>query len=276
MGEGGGPPPPAALEHSLPLPASSLNHPPFSPSNTHTHTHTHSLFLQLRRDTYSRLTPVQRLQVARHPNRPTFLDIALHISDKFVELHGDRAGLDDPAMVCGLASMGGVSFMFIGHQKGRNTKENIYRNFGMPQPNGYRKALRFMRHADHFGFPIVTFVDTPGAYAGKAAEELGQGEAIAVNLREMFGFRVPIISVVIGEGGSGGALAIGCVFLREKGREETREGPRSTHAPSPPPHTHTHTPQKKHSPPVFPLSSHTQVRQQEPDHAALGLLRRLP
>jgi acetyl-CoA carboxylase carboxyl transferase subunit alpha len=112
-------------------------------------------------------------------------------------------------MVCGLASIDGVSFMFIGHQKGRNTKENIYRNFGMPQPNGYRKALRFMRHADHFGFPIVTFVDTPGAYAGKAAEELGQGEAIAVNLREMFGFRVPIISVVIGEGGSGGALAIG-------------------------------------------------------------------
>ncbi|KAK9809169.1 hypothetical protein WJX72_010598 [[Myrmecia] bisecta] len=165
---------------------------------------------QLRKDTYSRLTPVQRLQVARHPNRPTFLDIALNISDKFVELHGDRAGLDDPAMVCGLASIDGISFMFIGHQKGRNTKENIHRNFGMPQPNGYRKALRFMRHADHFGFPIVTFVDTPGAYAGKNAEELGQGEAIAVNLREMFGFNVPIISVVIGEGGSGGALAIGC------------------------------------------------------------------
>lgn len=165
---------------------------------------------QLRKDTYSRLTPIQRLQVARHPNRPTFLDIALNISDKFVELHGDRGGLDDPAMVCGLGSMDGISFMFIGHQKGRNTKENIYRNFGMPQPNGYRKALRFMRHADKFGFPIVTFVDTPGAYAGKNAEELGQGEAIAMNLREMFGFRVPIISVVIGEGGSGGALAIGC------------------------------------------------------------------
>lgn len=113
-------------------------------------------------------------------------------------------------MVCGLASIDGVTYMFIGHQKGRNTKENIHRNFGMPQPNGYRKALRFMRHADKFGFPIVTFVDTPGAYAGKTAEELGQGEAIAVNLREMFGFRVPILSVVIGEGGSGGALAIGC------------------------------------------------------------------
>jgi len=164
----------------------------------------------LRKETYSRLTPTQRLQVARHPNRPTFLDIALNISDKFVELHGDRGGLDDPAIVCGLASIDGVSFMFIGHQKGRNTKENIHRNFGMPQPNGYRKALRFMRHADKFGLPIVTFVDTPGAYAGKAAEELGQGEAIAVNLREMFGFRVPILSVVIGEGGSGGALAIGC------------------------------------------------------------------
>lgn len=165
---------------------------------------------KLRKDTYSRLTPIQRLQVARHPNRPTFLDIALNITDKFVELHGDRGGLDDPALVCGIGSIDGTSFMFIGHQKGRNTKENIYRNFGMPQPNGYRKALRFMRHADKFGLPIVTFVDTPGAYAGKAAEELGQGEAIAVNLREMFGFRVPIISVVIGEGGSGGALAIGC------------------------------------------------------------------
>lgn len=165
---------------------------------------------QLRKDTYSRLTPTQRLAVARHPNRPTFLDIALNITDKFVELHGDRAGLDDPAIVCGLGTIEGQPFMFIGQQKGRNTKENIYRNFGMPQPNGYRKALRFMRHADKFGFPIVTFVDTPGAYAGKNAEELGQGEAIAVNLREMFGFRVPIISVVIGEGGSGGALAIGC------------------------------------------------------------------
>ena len=149
-------------------------------------------------------------QVARHPNRPTFLDVALNITDKFVELHGDRGGLDDPAVVCGLGDIDGVTYLFVGHQKGRNTKENIYRNFGMPQPNGYRKALRFMRHADKFGIPIVTFVDTPGAYAGKAAEELGQGEAIAVNLREMFGFRVPILSVVIGEGGSGGALAIGC------------------------------------------------------------------
>eukprot|EP00775_Hariotina_reticulata_P012784 gene12784-12912_t len=165
---------------------------------------------QLRKETYSRLTPTQRLQVARHPNRPTCLDIILNITDKFVELHGDRAGLDDPAIVCGIGSMDGKSFMFIGHQKGRNTKENIRRNFGMPQPNGYRKAMRFMRHANKFGLPIITFVDTPGAYAGKTAEELGQGEAIAYNLREMFGLRVPVISVVIGEGGSGGALAIGC------------------------------------------------------------------
>jgi len=165
---------------------------------------------QLRKETYSRLTPTQRLSVARHPNRPTCLDIILNITDKFVELHGDRAGLDDPAIVCGIGSMDGIPFLFIGHQKGRNTKENIRRNFGMPQPNGYRKALRFMRHADKFGIPIITLVDTPGAYAGKSAEELGQGEAIAVNLREMFGFRVPIISLVIGEGGSGGALAIGC------------------------------------------------------------------
>lgn len=165
---------------------------------------------QLRKETYSRLTPVQRLQVARHPNRPTCLDIVLNITDKFVELHGDRAGLDDPAVVCGIGSIDGVSFMFIGHQKGRNTKENIRRNFGMPQPNGYRKAMRFMRQADKFGLPIVTLVDTPGAYAGKTAEELGQGEAIAYNLREMFGLRVPVLSLVIGEGGSGGALAIGC------------------------------------------------------------------
>ena len=153
---------------------------------------------------------MQRLQVARHPNRPTCLDIVLNITDKFVELHGDRAGLDDPAVVCGIGSIDGVSFMFIGHQKGRNTKENIRRNFGMPQPNGYRKAMRFMRQADKFGLPIVTLVDTPGAYAGRTAEELGQGEAIAYNLREMFGLRVPVLSLVIGEGGSGGALAIGC------------------------------------------------------------------
>lgn len=164
---------------------------------------------ELRSETYARLTPPQRLQVARHPNRPSCLDIILNITDKFVELHGDRAGFDDPAIVCGIGSIDGTPFMFIGQQKGRNTKENIKRNFGMPQPNGYRKALRFMRHADKFGLPIVTIVDTPGAYAGKSAEEQGQGEAIAYNLREMFGLRVPVLSLVIGEGGSGGALAIG-------------------------------------------------------------------
>jgi acetyl-CoA carboxylase carboxyl transferase subunit alpha len=164
---------------------------------------------ELRRETYSRLTPVQQLQVARHPNRPTFLDIALNITDKWVELHGDRGGYDDPAMVCGVGVMEGETFMFIGHQKGRNTKENLERNFGMPTPAGYRKALRMMRHAERFGFPVLTFVDTPGAYAGVKAEEMGQGEAIAYNLRESFGIKVPIISLVIGEGGSGGALAIG-------------------------------------------------------------------
>ncbi|KDD76578.1 acetyl co-enzyme A carboxylase carboxyltransferase (alpha subunit) [Helicosporidium sp. ATCC 50920] len=164
----------------------------------------------LQKETFASLTPVQRLQLARHPNRPTFLDIVYRITDGFMQLHGDRAGYDDPAIVCGVARIGGRSVMLVGQQKGRNTRENIARNFGMPQPYGYRKALRFMRLADKQGLPIVTFVDTPGAFAGLQAEELGQGEAIAVNLREMFGFSVPIISVVIGEGGSGGALAIGC------------------------------------------------------------------
>ncbi|KAI5070498.1 hypothetical protein GOP47_0014841 [Adiantum capillus-veneris] len=165
---------------------------------------------EVRRDLYSQLSPVQRLSVARHPNRPTCLDHVLNITDKWLELHGDRAGYDDPAIITGIGQIEGMSFMFIGHQKGRNTKENIYRNFAMPTPNGYRKALRMMQHAAHHGFPILTFVDTPGAYAGIQAEERGQGEAIARNLREMFGLRVPIITTVIGEGGSGGALAIGC------------------------------------------------------------------
>lgn len=165
---------------------------------------------EVRKDLYSQLSPVQRLSVARHPNRPTCLDHVLNITDKWLELHGDRAGYDDPALITGIGKMEGMSFMFIGHQKGRNTKENIFRNFAMPTPNGYRKALRMMQHAAHHGFPILTFVDTPGAYAGIQAEERGQGEAIAKNLREMFGLEVPIITTVIGEGGSGGALAIGC------------------------------------------------------------------
>ncbi|KAL3839436.1 hypothetical protein ACJIZ3_024027 [Penstemon smallii] len=167
-------------------------------------------YQQALRDLYTHLTPIQRVNIARHPNRPTFLDHVFNITEKFVELHGDRAGYDDPAVVTGLGTIDGRSYMFMGHQKGRNTKENIMRNFGMPTPHGYRKALRMMYYADHHGFPIVTFIDTPGAYADLKSEELGQGEAIAHNLRTMFGLKVPIISIVMGEGGSGGALAIGC------------------------------------------------------------------
>ncbi|CAL5351373.1 hypothetical protein CsSME_00038698 [Camellia sinensis var. sinensis] len=165
---------------------------------------------QALKDLYTHLIPIQRVNIARHPNRPTFLDHVFNITEKFVELHGDRAGYDDPAIVTGLGTINGRSYMFMGHQKGRNTKENIQRNFGMPTPHGYRKAMRMMYYADHHGFPIVTFIDTPGAFADLKSEELGQGEAIAHNLRTMFGLKVPIISIVIGEGGSGGALAIGC------------------------------------------------------------------
>ncbi|KAK3031364.1 hypothetical protein RJ639_036072 [Escallonia herrerae] len=167
-------------------------------------------YQQALKDLYTHLTPIQRVNIARHPNRPTFLDHVFNITEKFVELHGDRSGYDDPAIVTGLGTINGRSYMFIGHQKGRNTKENIQRNFGMPTPHGYRKALRMMYYADHHGFPIVTFIDTPGAYADLKSEELGQGEAIAHNLRTMFGLKVPIVSIVMGEGGSGGALAIGC------------------------------------------------------------------
>ncbi|RHN46385.1 putative acetyl-CoA carboxylase [Medicago truncatula] len=159
---------------------------------------------------YTHLTPIQRVNIARHPHRPTCLDHIFNITDKFMELHGDRNGYDDPAIVTGLGSIDGRTYMFIGHQKGRNTKESINRNFGMPTPHGYRKALRMMEYADHHGFPVVTFIDTPGAYADLKSEELNQGEAIAHNLRSMFGLKVPVISIVIGEGGSGGALAIGC------------------------------------------------------------------
>nr|ASU47400.1 acetyl-CoA carboxylase submit alpha-CT [Juglans regia] len=167
-------------------------------------------YQQALKDLYTHLTPIQRVNIARHPNRPTFLDHVFSITEKFVELHGDRAGYDDPAIVTGIGTIDGRRYMFMGHQKGRNTKENIQRNFGMPTPHGYRKALRMMYYADHHGLPIVTFIDTPGAYADIKSEELGQGEAIAHNLRTMFGLKVPIVSIVIGEGGSGGALAIGC------------------------------------------------------------------
>ncbi|CAA0832861.1 Acetyl-coenzyme A carboxylase carboxyl transferase subunit alpha- chloroplastic [Striga hermonthica] len=165
---------------------------------------------EARRRLYTHLTPIQRVNISRHPHRPTMLDHIYNITESFVELHGDRAGYDDPAIVTGIGSINGKGYMFMGHQKGRNTKENIKRNFGMPTPHGYRKALRMMHYADHHGFPIVTFVDTPGAYADLKSEELGQGEAIAQNLRTMFGLKVPIISIVMGEGGSGGALAIAC------------------------------------------------------------------
>jgi acetyl-CoA carboxylase carboxyl transferase subunit alpha len=163
---------------------------------------------QLQRETYANLSPWQRVQIARHLNRPYMLDYAKHAFDEFVELHGDRHIGDDNAMPAGFAALGGRRVVLIGQQKGRDTKENLKRRFGMPNPEGYRKALRLMRMADRFHMPIVTLVDTPGAYPGLGAEERGQAEAIAVNLREMARLGVPIVTAVIGEGGSGGALAI--------------------------------------------------------------------
>ncbi|KAJ0520798.1 putative acetyl-CoA carboxylase [Helianthus annuus] len=167
-------------------------------------------YQQALKELYTHLTPIQRVNIARHPNRPTFLDHVFNITDKFVELHGDRAGYDDPAIVTGIGSIDGRRFMFMGHQKGRNTKENIQRNFGMPTPHGHRKVLRMMNYADHHGFPVVIFIDTPGAFADLKSEELGQGESIAQNLRTIFGLKVPVVSIVTGEGGSGGALAVVC------------------------------------------------------------------
>lgn len=165
--------------------------------------------VQLRQEIFSGLSPAQRLQLARHPRRPSTLDYIQAISDEWVELHGDRGGADDPALVGGVGRLAGRPVVILGHQKGRDTKDNIARNFGQASPGGYRKAMRLMEHADQFGMPILTFIDTPGAWAGMEAEELGQGEAIAYNLREMFRLDVPIICTVIGEGGSGGALGIG-------------------------------------------------------------------
>ncbi|BAL25973.1 acetyl-CoA carboxylase carboxyltransferase subunit alpha [Azoarcus sp. KH32C] len=162
----------------------------------------------LTRDLYAKLTPWQIAQVARHPQRPYTLDYARHIFTDFEELAGDRAFADDKAIVGGLARFNGQSCVVIGHQKGRDTKEKILRNFGMPRPEGYRKALRLMRLAEKFGIPVFTFVDTPGAYPGIGAEERGQSEAIGRNLYVMAELKVPIISTIIGEGGSGGALAI--------------------------------------------------------------------
>ena len=163
---------------------------------------------ELTKAVYAKLTPWQISQVARHPQRPYTLDYIKSIFTDFHELHGDRAYADDPAIVGGLARFNGQSVMVIGHQKGRDTKEKIYRNFGMPRPEGYRKALRLMNTAEKFNLPIITFIDTPGAYPGIGAEERGQSEAIGRNLYEMTRLRVPIICTVIGEGGSGGALAI--------------------------------------------------------------------
>lgn len=164
---------------------------------------------ELRQEIFSTLTPAQRLQLARHPRRPSTLDYVQAVSDEWLELHGDRGGYDDPALVGGVARIDGRPVVIVGHQKGRDTKDNVARNFGMAFPGGYRKALRLMQHANKFSMPILTFIDTPGAWSGVEAEKLGQGEAIAYNLRQMFSFDVPIICTVIGEGGSGGALGIG-------------------------------------------------------------------
>jgi acetyl-CoA carboxylase carboxyl transferase subunit alpha len=158
---------------------------------------------------YSSLTAWQRTQIARHPKRPHTLDLVDLLLEDWIELHGDRVFGDDKAIVGGLATFDGEPVVVIGHQKGRDTRENIARNFGMPHPEGYRKALRLMQLAGKFGKPIITFIDTPGAYPGLAAEERGQAEAIARSLREMAGLPTPVICVVTGEGGSGGALAIG-------------------------------------------------------------------
>ncbi|MCC9138221.1 acetyl-CoA carboxylase carboxyltransferase subunit alpha [Pontibacter silvestris] len=162
----------------------------------------------LKKETYANLTRWQRVQLSRHPDRPYTLDYIEGIADKFVELHGDRTVADDKAMVGGFGELDGRSVMFIGQQKGRNTKQRQLRNFGMANPEGYRKALRLMKLAEKFGKPIVTFIDTPGAFPGLEAEERGQGEAIARNLKEMFMLKVPVICIIIGEGASGGALGI--------------------------------------------------------------------
>lgn len=162
----------------------------------------------MKTEIYQSLTPAQIIQIARHPNRPNTLSLAQMLCDEFNELKGDRSFRDDPSIVGGIGKLGQFRVMIIGHQKGADTKEKIKRNFGMPHPEGYRKALRLMKMADKFQMPIVTFIDTPGAYPGKEAEERGQAEAIARNLKEMIGIEVPIISIVIGEGGSGGALGI--------------------------------------------------------------------
>ena len=173
-----------------------------------------------RREIYGNLTPWQRVQIVRHPQRPYLLDYLRLAATDVVELGGDRAYGDDRALIGGLATLGSHRVVFLGHQKGRDTKENLLRNFGCAHPEGYRKALRLMRLADRFQLPIISFIDTPGAFPGVPSEERNIAEAIAVNIREMFTFRVPIVAVVIGEGGSGGALGIGVanrVLILENG-----------------------------------------------------------
>jgi acetyl-CoA carboxylase carboxyl transferase subunit alpha len=165
--------------------------------------------MDLKQEIFSSLAPLQRLHLVRQADRPTTLDYIPYLLDDWIELHGDRGGADDPALVGGIGRLNEQVVVFIGHQRGKDTKDNVARNFGMPSPGGYRKALRLMKYANRFNLPIITFIDTPGAWAGIEAERLGQGEAIAMNLREMFSFNVPIICTVIGEGGSGGALGIG-------------------------------------------------------------------
>lgn len=177
-----------------------------------------SSIIKLREEIFGNLTPWQRVQLSRHPDRPYTLDYIELICEEFVELHGDRQVRDDPAIIGGFGKIGGESVMIIGQQKGRNTKQRQYRNFGMPNPEGYRKALRLMKLAEKFNKPIVTLIDTPGAFPGLEAEERGQGEAIARNLKEMFMLKVPVICIVIGEGASGGALGIAIgdrVFMLE-------------------------------------------------------------
>ena len=164
---------------------------------------------QLLAEIYARLSPWQKVLISRHPNRPYTLDFIEAMLTDFVEMHGDRAYADDPAIVCGMAKLDGMPVVVIGHQKGRTLKERMFRNFGQPNPEGYRKALRLMQFAEKFKKPIITFIDTQGAYPGIGAEERGQGESIARNLYVMSALKTPIVSVVIGEGGSGGALALG-------------------------------------------------------------------
>ena len=171
-----------------------------------------------KKDLYENLKPSQKLQIARHPERPNFLDYVSHICTDFLELHGDREGMDDRAIIGGLAKIDGRPVMIVGTMKGKSTKENLEYNFGMPQPQGYRKALRLFKHANKFKMPIVTLIDTPGAYPGISAEQTGQGIAIAVNLREMAKLEVPVIAIITGEGCSGGALGLAVankVFMLE-------------------------------------------------------------